>query len=90
MLSLVDNCRNMLYCIQYFSWLTNVAHPSAKDLVLISEVARAAGVHVRTLERWATAGKIPQPKKLKANGRRVYTVAECETIIRFAKEVDPA
>jgi hypothetical protein len=57
-----------------------------EELHLLSEVAKAAGVHPRTLQRWAEVGKIPKPRKLKANGRRVYTTAQRATIVSFARE----
>jgi DNA-binding transcriptional MerR regulator len=65
------------------------AQESSEELVSFSEVAKAARVHPRTLERWAEAGKIPKPMKLQANGRRVYTASELATIVSFARATVP-
>jgi DNA-binding transcriptional MerR regulator len=52
---------------------------------MLAQVAREAGVHPRTLLRWADKGQIPKPMKLKANGRLVYSEESRATILGFAK-----
>lgn len=60
-----------------------------EDLFPLAEVAKAAKVHPRTLERWAEAGKIPKPRRMKANNRRVYSAQDRATIINFARATEP-
>jgi hypothetical protein len=65
------------------------APESDEELVSFSDVAKAAKVHPRTLERWAEAGKIPKPMKLQANGRRVYKASDRAKIVGFARATVP-
>lgn len=79
-----------MVCRELFISGTDAVHSMATvdtngDLYPLADVAREAGVHPRTLLRWAEAGKIPKPRKLKANGRRVYTAHDRATIIGFSK-----
>ena len=57
-------------------------------LFFIAEVAKEARVSTRTLLRWGEAGKIPRPRKLKANGRLVYTSLDRNAILLFARATE--
>ena len=62
---------------------------ASSDLFMLAEVARDAGVHPRTLLRWAQKALIPKPMKLKANGRHVYSAEDRAIIIGFSKATIP-
>lgn len=49
------------------------------------EVAQLAGVHKDTLLRWLRIGLIPEPYRDR-RGWRVFTEAEADAIVRFAKQ----
>lgn len=64
------------------------SHQDSKGLVRVlsnSEVAKEAGVHPGTLERWLAAGKLRRPKVLIEGGRvvRLWKEEDIEHIRRY-------
>jgi predicted site-specific integrase-resolvase len=56
----------------------------SRKLYFVNDVADKCGVSSQTIKRWAKAGKIPAPDKLKANGRLVFTEEALRTAVEFA------
>jgi DNA-binding transcriptional MerR regulator len=63
-----------------------VDNTEGKRLYSVSDVARLIGKSQQTIKRWAKQNKIPQPKKLKINGRLVFTEEQISDIKKFATE----
>jgi MerR HTH family regulatory protein len=59
-----------------------------KKVLSNSQVAKQAGVHPGTLERWLASGKLRQPKVLISGGRivRLWKQADVEHIQRYKEK----
>lgn len=89
-LSLVDIVyHNILYfALDWHCKLITIMVTKKEEWFFIADVAKEARVSPRTLLRWGDSGKIPRPKKLKANGRLVFGREDREAILTFANAIE--
>ena len=60
----------------------------ARKTYTTTEVAKLAGIHPRTLERWLRQGKVAEPARNRSN-ERVYSEDDVAAIVSFATRLYP-